>query len=92
MRTQHFLKNTAGHQEWRTSVFACKNARRDSGETSDSEHNDSANSNANLASTINRCLEALDSLDFGTNTAGFKMCVEKLLKHYSLHFNFQVTP
>ena len=28
MRTQHFLKNTAGHHEWRTSVFACKNARR----------------------------------------------------------------
>ena len=26
--TQHFLKNTAGHNEWRTSVFACKNARR----------------------------------------------------------------
>jgi hypothetical protein len=22
------LKNTAGHHEWRTSVFACKNARR----------------------------------------------------------------
>ena len=28
MLTQHFLKNTAGHNEWRTSVFACKNARR----------------------------------------------------------------
>ena len=31
MRTQHFLKNTAGHHEWRTSVFACKNARRVNG-------------------------------------------------------------
>jgi hypothetical protein len=29
MRTQHFLKNTAGHHEWRTSVFACKNASRE---------------------------------------------------------------
>jgi hypothetical protein len=29
MLTQHFLKNTTGHNEWRTSVFACKNARRE---------------------------------------------------------------
>jgi hypothetical protein len=28
MLAQHFLNNTAGHHEWRTSVFACKNARR----------------------------------------------------------------
>jgi hypothetical protein len=45
-----------------------------SGETSDSEDNDSANNNANLATTINCYLEALDSLDLGTNTAGFKKC------------------
>lgn len=51
-----------------------------SGETSDSEDNDSANNNANLATTINRCLEALDSLDLGTNTAGFKKCVEKFIE------------